>query len=331
MDMLLETSKLPRRIVLTRWLSCADAVRVVLNSRFVYITFFSNEENEKANVILEMLEDSTIFAWYTCMHDVLPILTRMNILFQSSLPLPHLLYQKITTAKDTLINMVGDRGIRTELLPIESVNVDTSFGACANKYLKDNTGPATLHGSALDNNEVLFLKKAWHKLYAHCLQQIDSRFPPENLYVFKLMQVLDPNVVHGVLRRKLIGTESLASVVDQLLHIFEIPLYTSGLRIEEIKNSFVAFKASGVCGDFWRQKIQQTNGGDQRRRGQQTFDYSVVYPYYRELMQLLPDIKPWAMFALFVLVFPTGNAISERGFSAMGATHTKQRSELSRE
>jgi hypothetical protein len=29
-------------------------------------------------------------------------------------------------------------------------------------------------------------------------------------------------------------------------------------------------------------------------------------------MQLLPDIKPWAMFALFVLVFPTGNAISER-------------------
>jgi hypothetical protein len=40
MDMLLETSKLPRRIVLTRWLSRADAVRVVLNSRFVYITFF---------------------------------------------------------------------------------------------------------------------------------------------------------------------------------------------------------------------------------------------------------------------------------------------------
>ena len=37
------------------------------------------------------------------------------------------------------------------------------------------------------------------------------------------------------------------------------------------------------------------------------------------------------MFALFVLVFPTGNAIAERGFSAMGATHTKQRSELCRE
>ena len=168
--------------------------------------------------------------------------------------------------------MVGDRGIRTELLPIETVNVDTSFGAYANKYLKDNTGPATLHGSALDNNEILFLKKAWHKLYAHRLEQIDSRLPPENLYVFKLMQVLDPNMVHGVLRRELIGTESLASVVDQLLHIFEIPLYTSGqacLRIEEIKNSFVAFKASGVCGDFGDKRhnkpMEDINGDEDKR------------------------------------------------------------------
>ena len=44
----------------------------------------------------------------------------------------------------------------------------------------------------------------------------------------------------------------------------------------------------------------------------------------------LPELKPWALFALFVLAFPTGNAISERGFSAMGAVHSKQRSELSR-
>ncbi len=29
-----------------------------------------------------------------------------------------------------------------------------------------------------------------------------------------------------------------------------------------------------------------------------------------------------------MLVFPTGNAISERGLSAMGAIHTKQRSEM---
>ena len=334
MDMLLESTKLPRRIVLTRWLSCADAVRVVLNSRLVYINYFSNENNDKSVAILDLLEDSNNFAWYACMHDVLPVLTRMNVLFQSSLPLPHLLHQKITTAKATLINMVGDRATRTELLPLESVNVDTSFGAYANKFIKDTTGPAALHGSSLNDNEVLFLKKAWHKLYAHCLQQIDSRFPPENIYVFKLMQVLDPSVVHGVLRRELIGTDSLAVVVEKLLHIFEIPLHTSGmacLSTEEIKNSFVVFNVSALCGDLWREMTQPHNVQEQRRRGQQPLDYSLVYPYYRKLMLLLPDIKPWAMFALFVLVFPTGNAIAERGFSAMGATHTKQRSELGRD
>jgi hypothetical protein len=42
----------------------------------------------------------------------------------------------------------------------------------------------------------------------------------------------------------------------------------------------------------------------------------------------MPQLKPWAMFALFVLVFPTGNAIAERGFSAMGAVHSKQRSDM---
>jgi hypothetical protein len=40
-------------------------------------------------------------------------------------------------------------------------------------------------------------------------------------------------------------------------------------------------------------------------------------------------MKPWAFFALFILVSPSGNAISERGFSAMGASHSKQRSEMS--
>ncbi len=43
----------------------------------------------------------------------------------------------------------------------------------------------------------------------------------------------------------------------------------------------------------------------------------------------MPALKPWAFFTLSVIVFPTGNAISERGFSAMGATYSKQRSEMS--
>ena len=63
-------------------------------------------------------------------------------------------------------------------------------------------------------------------------------------------------------------------------------------------------------------------------REKESIDNTLIYAYYRMLLQQMPNLMPWAMFALFILVFPTGNAISERGFSAMGATHSKQRSEL---
>ena len=61
--------------------------------------------------------------------------------------------------------MVGTGGTRTELLPLASVNVDTAFGAYANRFIKDTTGPAALHGTSLDADEVLILKQSWHKIF----------------------------------------------------------------------------------------------------------------------------------------------------------------------
>ena len=265
------------------------------------------------------------------MHDVLPVLTRMNVLFQSALPMPHILYTKINSAKATLINMVGSGGTRAELIPLASVVVNTSFGAYGNKFILDNSGAAAVHGTPLVAREILLLKQSWHKLYAHCIKQIDSRFPPESMYVFQMMQVLDPEVVHGPLKRDHIGADDLAVVVKHLIHLFEIPLYTSGhaaLRPEEIKNSFVVYRVSSLCADLWK---DMTKDFARKNKTGQPFNYALVYPYYRQLLALLPELKSWALFALFLLVFPTGNAIAERGFSASGRIHTKERSELSRE
>jgi hypothetical protein len=58
--------------------------------------------------------------------------------------------------------------------------------------------------------EVVQLKKSWHKVHAHCLTQIDVRFSTENRECFKLMQVIDPSVVHGSTRRHQIGSIDLA-------------------------------------------------------------------------------------------------------------------------
>ena len=62
LDLLEEQHKLPRKVVLTRWLSCAEAVRVVLNCRDLYYHFFFNEINTHATDIVKLLEDSALIA-----------------------------------------------------------------------------------------------------------------------------------------------------------------------------------------------------------------------------------------------------------------------------
>jgi hypothetical protein len=116
------------------------------------------------------------------------------------------------------------------LIPITSVDIDTSLGAFANKFIRDHSGDAAITGKGgrLTRGEVLQLKKQFHTLYDLCLQQIDVRFPPDNMHCFKLMQVLDPTVVHVPLRRNKIGEDDLTLVVANLVRIFEVPLYASG-------------------------------------------------------------------------------------------------------
>lgn len=247
----------------------------------------------------------------------------MNVLFQSSLPLPHLLYKKITAAKSTLVNMVGTGATRIALLGIEEINVNTSFGAFSNKFIRENREGSVLriHGSPLRDNDVMQLKREWHKFYAHCLREIDTRFPPENMVMFRLLQVLDPYVVHGTTRRNEIGGADLSEVVRDLLFIFELPWHQTRKGLpEEVINSFTAFRSSEESAELWDSYVR-------RLPRNKPFDYTIIYAYYKELLANI-EVSTWCWFCLFCLVMPTGNAISERGFSAMGSTHGKGRSEM---
>ena len=319
-----ERYKLPRRIVLTRWLSSAEAVRVALICRDTYATFFMYETSETGEQINDLLQDNTIIAWYACLMDVLPVLTGMNVLFQSTLPLPHLLYDRVMAAKNVLINMVGQGPARTALIGVEEINLYTPFGAFANKFVNDNSeGRHGLHGMSLRPNEILALKKDWHKFYKHCIEQIDARFPVSSMEMFQLLQVINPAKICGpsVTRITRIAGEDLLDVVQKLLIIFELPLRAAAAYTpEEILNSFTAFRVMDRSVELWAAYARQEPN--------KFFNHAVVYTYYKECMDI-PGLGPWSFFALFLLVLPTGNAISERGFSAQNATHSKQRSELS--
>jgi hypothetical protein len=81
-------------------------------------------------------------------------------------------------------------------------------------------------------------------------------------------------------------------------------------------------RSSEICAEMWQEHV--------RRYARLPFDHTAVYSYYKTLLQM-PDIAPWSFVCLFLLGFPTGNACAERGFSAMSATHTKERQEMSHE
>jgi hypothetical protein len=51
--------------------------------------------------------------------------------------------------------------------------------------------------------------------------------------------------------------------------------------------------------------------------------------YLLTVLLTMPESKCWAVCCLFLLVLTTGNAIVERGFSAMSNVHTKSRRQLS--
>ena len=329
MDTLREKHKLPRHIILTRWLSCENAVHVVVVCRDTYVVYFANESEQpgatpKCQAILEGLEDNSTIAWFYCLKDVLPILTRMNCLFQSSLPLPHLLYEQVETAKQTYINMVGRGQHRKSLMPIEELTWETPFGAFANKFLAENTcGRVKSHGLSLTASEVLGLKRKWHKLIAHCIKQIDVRFPPSNMFLFCLLQVVDPSIFFGPASRAILGKKTPEDCVKELLHIFELPLCAGLFKKfdrEEILNSFLIFQGSVFAGDVYHTTYKKVNGKSPAP--------TVIFQFYAACLEREP-LHPWTFFALFLLIFPTGNAISERGFSHMGMAHTKGRSELS--
>jgi hypothetical protein len=108
----------------------------------------------------------------------------------------------------------------TELLTLELVGENTKFGAYANKYMEDESYTFTV-------KQLKDIKKDWHNLYVHCLTEIDRRFSPENMEVFQLMQILDPNMMHVTMQRQRIGTHDVATAAAKLLAIFEVLQHAS--------------------------------------------------------------------------------------------------------
>jgi hypothetical protein len=138
-------AELPKKVVLTRWLGCELCINVMIGARAAYVRYFEWEselkpneardaEKTKPKLIRDQLRDNKIFVWFYFLADVIPILTRMNVLFQATLPLPYLLYEKVEGAKAELRFMVGQEP-RDEMMGTAEMDFDTCFGPATESFL----------------------------------------------------------------------------------------------------------------------------------------------------------------------------------------------------
>lgn len=169
-------------------------------------------------------------------------------------------------------------------------------------------------------DSVTSLKLEWRDYCKYMADhQLDERFPYESMEAYILVQVVDPRLWDTANFGKNVNA---LSAVKELLHMFELPLYSIVADPAEVETSFQAFK----CSCRTPKLVETFLRPDPKT---QKVDESKIYDLYWLVVQEMPESKCWAVFCLFLLVLTTGNAISERGFSAMSNVHTKSRSQLS--
>jgi hypothetical protein len=166
--------KLPKKVVLTRWLGCELCVNVVIGARDAHVRHFKWEAETKATDSRDVdkskaifsrgqLVDNEAFVWFCFLADTIPVLTRVNVLFQATLPLPHLHSEKAQGAKDEIKFMFGQEP-RDGILSTADLDADTRFGPATESFLMDakREGKNMAKGGGggvLRPREISYLKK----------------------------------------------------------------------------------------------------------------------------------------------------------------------------
>ena len=304
--------KLPKKVVLTRWLGCELCVNVIIGGRPAYALYFDWEsqpkpsdtpstDRSKAQWLRDKIQQNDLFVWFYFLADTIPILTRMNVLFQATLPLPHLLYEKVDGAKSQLRLMIGQEP-RDDMIPEAELDKDTRFGpAVESFFLGCQRGNHKYgdRGGVLNGTKVLELKLKMFLCVHFMLENLDLRFPKEDLYVYKLLRVVDPR-----LRRRLkLGGMTHGECVKHLLHIFEVPLY-GFVDAKKVLQSHTVFLASPAVADLVLQFFVLDDNGNHNE--------SSIYEFYYELLKLGGDTYEWAKFSLFYLIIAIRNVGSHK-------------------
>ena len=147
------------------------------------------------------------------------------------------------------------------------------------------------------------LKEACWDLTVAALEDIEARFPSEELY--HACEVVDPRKI-GVYKN---DTEAADQAINTIFDRF--PHWGEHVTRVQAKQAFAFYCSSPAVQDAYRLHPKCTD----------------VHEFYDTLLGS-DDLLQWCKFSALVLHLPTGNAISESGFSMVTFCKNKFRNSL---
>ena len=174
--------------------------------------------------------------------------------------------------------------------------------------------------SYLNCSEMKELKLQFHRCLSTILEEVDARFPGHSLEIFRYMQIFDPflrNLYHGTRANVM----KLKNGIEMLYDTFRTTL-PHDFELDDVQSQAVNFMTSPIVDRIFIKTYKKDPKGH--------WIQTNIYSFYEELMSFA-EFSIFAKFVLILLMLPTGNAISERGFSLMKNIISTKRNSISME
>lgn len=283
----------------TRWLFLHSCVNRVLEQFNALKLYFQGELliDHKAKQIFEKLSNPCSELYLQFLDFVLPILTTLNILFQSQSPQIHLAYDRMAASYKSILEYY----LKPEY--IQSVDISLVQYRNPSNFLPHNEiylgGSCTL---ALSDDKKFptstkteFITNCLN-FYVECTSQIYKRFPfnSAHMQLLETLSFIEPKNI-----------KTIASITLAAKHFPKLNINMNNIDKEWrlLRNSNINFSLGLM--DFWKIVKTEKDGNNEER-----------YP----LMNILVS---------YILTLPHSSACVERLFSTININKTKIRNRLS--
>lgn len=283
----------------TRWLSLHSCVKRVLEQFNALKLYFQGELliDQKANQIFEKISNPCTELYLQFLDFVLPILTTLNILFQSQSPQIHLAYDRMAASYKSILECY--------LKPEYIQNVDISLVQYRNPshflthneiYLGGSCTLALSDGNKFPTSAKNEFITNCLNFYVECTSQIYKRFPfnSAHMQLLKTLSFIEPKNI-----------KTIVSITTAAKHCPKLNINMNDIDREWrlLRNSNIDFNLDLM--DFCK-IIKTGKYGDDKEK----------YPLINRLVS-------------YILTLPHSSACVERLFSTININKTKLRNRLS--